>query len=133
MQITERRFLPRRAASNDCQWRAAGWSAAAAVWPSGRSLLISCRAAAVFPRMFVGMLFCTGFDDVDLDLREALSLDAQRFGGGRRDVHDAAANERAAVVDAHGHRASGIDVGDAQPRPERQCPVGGGQFVLVEL
>src|SRR5262244_4398294 len=80
-----------------------------------------------------GRLFCGSFDDVDLDLGDAFAGDAQRFGGGRRDVHDAAANERAAVVDAHRHRASGIDVGDAQPRPERQCAVGGGQFVLVEL
>jgi hypothetical protein len=82
---------------------------------------------------FAGRLFCACFDDVNLDLGDAFAGDAQRFGGGRRDVHDAAANERAAVVDAHRHRASRIDVGDAQPRPERQCAVGGGQFVLVEL
>src|ERR1700730_1709119 len=82
---------------------------------------------------FAGRLFCAGFDDVDLDLRDAFSGDAERFGGGRRDVHDAAANERAAVVDADGDRASRIDVGDAQSRPERQRAVGGGQFVLVEL
>src|SRR4029077_8738135 len=78
-------------------------------------------------------LFCAGFDDVDFHLRNAFSSDTERFGGGRRDVDDAAANERAAVVDAHRHRASRIDVGDAQPRPERQRAVGGGQFVLVEL
>src|SRR5262245_39078577 len=72
-------------------------------------------------------------DDVDLDLGDALAGDAERFGGGCRHVDYAAANERAAVVDAHRHRAPGIDVGDAQPRPERQRAVGGGQFVLVEL
>src|SRR6516164_708142 len=80
-----------------------------------------------------GRLFCASFDDVDLDLGHAFAGDAQRFGGGRRDVDHAAANERAAVVDAHRHRASRIDVGHAQPRAERQRAVGGAQLVLVEF
>ena len=43
---------------------------------------------------------CRLLDDVDLDLRNAFAGDAQRLGGGRRDVDHAAANERAAVVHA---------------------------------
>src|SRR5262249_56635445 len=78
-----------------------------------------------------GRLFC--FDDVDLNLGDALAFDAQRFGSGRRDVDDTAADERAAVVDAHRHRASGIDVGDAQPRAGPQRAGGGGEFGLVAL
>jgi hypothetical protein len=52
-------------------------------------------------------------DDVDFDLRDAFAGDAQRFGGGSREVHNATANERAAVVDADRHRAPRVDVGDA--------------------
>src|SRR5262249_44877087 len=90
-------------------------------------------AETLRPVRDTGRLFCASFDDVDFDLGHAFAGDAQRFGGGRRAVDDATANERAAVVDADRHRASGIDVGDAQPRAERQRAVGGGQFVLVEL
>src|SRR5262249_61434135 len=98
-----------------------------------RAITLPAARSRYFLEWFAGRLLCAGFDDVDLDLRHALAGDAQRFGGGRRHVDHAAANERAAVVDAHRHRAPRIDVGDAQPRPERQRAVGGGQFVLVEL
>src|SRR5712692_1257176 len=118
MQITERRFTPPRRVERlpMARGRLERRGGRVAVVP-----LSSYPAARsrYFLGWFAGRLFCAGFDDVDLDLGDAFAGDAERFGGGRRDVHDAAANERAAVVDAHRHRASGIDVGDAQPRPER--------------
>src|SRR5262249_49895685 len=73
------------------------------------------------------------FHHVDLHLRDALSSDAERLGGGAGDVDPAPANERAAVVDPNRDRAAGGHIGDAQPRAERQCAVRGGQFLRVEL
>jgi len=72
-------------------------------------------------------------DDVDFDLRHALGGDAQGFGGRGGDVDHAAVNEWAAVVHPNRHRFACVDIGDAQPRAERQGAMRRGQFALVEL
>src|SRR5262249_56082260 len=98
-----------------------------------RAITLPAARSRYFLEWFAGRLFCAGFDDVDLDLRHALAGDAQRFGGGRRHVDHAAANERAAVVDAHRHRAPRIDVGDPQPPPDRHPALAARHFLLAHL
>ena len=52
---------------------------------------------------------------------------AQLFGGGARQVDQASARERAAVVDPHDHGAAGPDLLDLGAHVERQRAVRGGQ------
>src|SRR5712691_803893 len=71
-------------------------------------------------------------NNVEFDLRHALSDDSERFGGGMRDVDDASGNKRATVIDPNRHGLPGGDVGDAQPCAERQRTVRGRQFARIE-
>src|SRR5262245_50800050 len=58
-------------------------------------------------------------DHLELHPRDAATDHAELLGGRLRDVDDAALDERSAVVDAHRHRAAGLQLRDAHPRTER--------------
>src|SRR3954463_11189860 len=76
-----------------------------------------------------------GFDLMGLEGREHDLLgarDADRLGGGLREVDHATMGVRAAVVDPHHHRLARLLVRDPDLGAERQSLVGGGQVVGVE-
>lgn len=69
--------------------------------------------------------------DTDGALGHALAGDAQHFGGGRRDIENAAGHERTTIVDPDHHRmrANGhLDMG-----AKWKVFMGGGQLVPIEV
>ena len=64
-------------------------------------------------------------DDVEKTLVQA--GEAERPGAGRREVDDAAADERSPIVDAHHYRAPVALIGDPHQRAERQRAVRRGR------
>ena len=56
---------------------------------------------------------------------------AEVFRGCVREVNDAAADERAAIVDEHLHLPPVLGVGDARHGSQRQQPMGRGHLELV--
>ena len=70
---------------------------------------------------------------VELHLRQPAIDHAQRIGGGMGDVDNSSGNVGAAVVDPNRHRMPVADIGDAQPRAERQGRMRGRQLRRVEF
>src|SRR5688500_1505642 len=64
-------------------------------------------------------------DDRQRDRSKPRKADGAGPGGG--EIDHPAANERAAVVDAHDDRAAVAPVGDPHPRAERQAAMCGGE------
>src|SRR5215470_534283 len=100
------------------------------IGPSAVDFAAEWAAAAIF---FAQSRVSPLFHDGELHPRETASDHSQSFGRGMRDVDDAPGHERSAVIDPDSDRAPSGEVGDAHPRAERQRPVRGGQFALVEL
>jgi hypothetical protein len=72
-------------------------------------------------------------DDVKFDLCETRSNHSQRISRGVGDIDNSSGNVRTTVVDPNCHGPSTGDVRHAQPCPERQRRMSGGQIVRIEL
>src|SRR5262245_20811004 len=70
-------------------------------------------------------------NDVDLDLCDTPPNHPELLSGGMRDIDDASANERTAVIDPDRYGATGRDVSDPHPRAEWQGGVSGRQFAGI--
>lgn len=70
-------------------------------------------------------------EGLDAHLDDAGPVDAGAFGGGEREIDDAAADKGAAVGDADDGAFAIGKVGDADGGAEREGEVGGGHGVLV--
>src|SRR4051812_44518092 len=96
----------------------------AAIWEGGFSVSPKCATSAP-PAL-------RGADDLEADLGVAGAGHVDFLGGGERDVDQAAADERPAVVDPDDDAEAVGDVGDPELRSERQGAVGGGEAVGIE-
>src|SRR5712691_5933228 len=69
---------------------------------------------------------------LDLDLRNAFLGEANLLGGSLREVELPAWHIRTTVINRDSDRLAGFEIGHFGLRPQRECPMGRSQGVLIE-